>query len=67
MDEKGFGNGRFVRSLAEKALMSQASRLMQLPEDKITDKQIRLLLPDDFEAPVEPVKKLSPQPIGFIC
>lgn len=65
MKEDGFGNGRFVRLLMEKAMMRQASRLMRLPEKEITDGQIRLLTKDDFAFQPQPEKRQFS--IGFAC
>ena len=43
-----FGNGRFARSLVEKAMLRQASRVMALPAGQVTDEDIRYLIADDF-------------------
>jgi AAA+ superfamily predicted ATPase len=48
MRREGFGNGRFVRTMAEQAMLSQASRIVRLPVGQVTDENIRLLLPEDF-------------------
>lgn len=47
--KKDFGNGRFVRNLIDKAKMKQANRLIKLDRDKITKKDIELLIADDFD------------------
>lgn len=47
--DKNFGNGRFIRSILEKARMKQASRLVA--EDKLFGENLRLLKPVDFEIP----------------
>lgn len=47
--EAGFGNGRYVRNLFEKARLRQASRLLNLCQDTLSRESIVTLLPDDFE------------------
>lgn len=44
-----FGNGRYVRTLVEKASIRQASRLMRKELDSITKKDAVTLLEEDFE------------------
>jgi len=44
-----FGNGRYVRNLLEKAQMRQASRLVAMDIDQVTDEIIKTLIDDDFE------------------
>ena len=63
--QSDFGNGRFARNLVEKAKMAQAQRLMQKDIDCLTDKDLRLLLAEDFEAPTK--KSTEILPIGFIA
>jgi AAA+ superfamily predicted ATPase len=46
---KNFGNGRFVRSMMEKARMNQAGRLVR--EDKLFGEHLIVLKPEDFEIP----------------
>ena len=58
-----FGNGRFVRNLLEKARMAQASRLLQMDLDTVTDKDIRTIEASDIEAPE--AKKPVKQRLGF--
>ena len=55
-NQENFGNGRFVRSMLEKARMKQAGRLIM--EDKLFGENLRILKPDDFEIskPEEKVK-----------
>ena len=67
MQQPDFGNGRFIRNLTEHALMAQASRLMRLPPEQITDDDIRLLLPEDFspQSPPIPWEELPGRNIGF--
>ena len=48
MTQPNFGNGRFARSLVEKAMLRQASRVMALPAEQVTDEDIRYLTADDF-------------------
>ncbi|NLN25075.1 MAG: AAA family ATPase [Bacteroidetes bacterium] len=63
MASDDFGNGRYARNLFEKAVMKQASRLVTMDVDKVTDKDIEQLLPEDFEAPS--VKSGEKRKIGF--
>ncbi len=58
-----FGNGRYVRNTIEKALLTQASRLVSMDYDKITSREITLITEDDIIIPEmhTPDKKL----IGF--
>ena len=63
MKADDFGNGRFARNMLEKAVMSQASRLVAMDIDSVTGSDIELLLPDDFEAPSERPK--AKPTIGF--
>ena len=58
-----FGNGRFVRSILDKARMKQASRLLASDIDNVTDSQLMRLMSDDFDAPT--VALPSMQRIGF--
>lgn len=46
---KNFGNGRFVRSMLEKARVKQATRLVN--EDKLYGENLNILKPEDFEVP----------------
>ncbi len=50
--EPDFGNGRFVRNLLEKARMAQADRLLSLPSEEITRKDISTIQAEDIEVPV---------------
>ena len=43
-------NPRQVRNMIEQAVLHQASRLMRLPPEEITNEDIRTLLPEDFPA-----------------
>jgi AAA+ superfamily predicted ATPase len=47
---KDFGNGRYVRNLLEKVHMKQASRLIKMDTEKVTEQIATTLIPDDFEA-----------------
>lgn len=49
-----FGNGRFVRNMAEQAEMRQAARLLHLPPDTVTDEDIRTFIPEDLGMPEHP-------------
>ena len=62
MARSDFGNGRFVRSLVEQALLAQASRIMAKPRDTVTDDDIRYLTADDF---TEEESKPKERSIGF--
>ena len=46
------GNGRLARNLLEKACMHQAGRLIQAGPEHVSPREVGLLLPEDFEAPV---------------
>jgi Cdc6-like AAA superfamily ATPase len=52
--DSNFGNGRYVRNLFEKALLRQASRLVAIDPDTVTDMDIRTLCAADFEITVQP-------------
>jgi hypothetical protein len=43
-----FGNGRYVRNIFEQAKMNQASRLMELDFESISDKDILTITADDI-------------------
>lgn len=47
----GFGNGRYVRNVIEKAKMAQATRLLAKGYDNITRKDIETLCAEDIEMP----------------
>ncbi|MBQ1186917.1 MAG: AAA family ATPase [Clostridia bacterium] len=59
-----FGNGRFARNIIEKAKMAQAERLVNMPFDEISDKEIFTLVAEDFEIPLE-IKQEKTIKIGF--
>ncbi|MHB1485319.1 MAG: AAA family ATPase [Saccharofermentanales bacterium] len=46
-----FGNGRFARNILEKAMMRQASRLVTMEYDTVTERIAATLIPEDFEIP----------------
>lgn len=48
MTQPNFGNGRFARSMVEKAMLRQAGRVMALPAEQVTDEDIHYLTADDF-------------------
>ena len=62
--ESDFGNGRFVRSVIEKAKMAQATRLLKLDPDRIGRSDIVTICAEDIEAPPLTSKK-AVNPIGF--
>ena len=62
-DEEDFGNGRFVRNLLEKARMAQASRLLQMDLDTITESKVRTIEAADIEEPE--ARKAPKRLIGF--
>ena len=55
-----FGNGRFVRNLLEKARMAQATRLLSMDLDAVTETDVRTITADDIEIPEieRPVRKV---------
>ena len=60
MDDRNFGNGRFIRSLLEKARMKQATRLVN--NNLLYTPKMREILPEDIEIPVIGANKFS---MGF--
>ncbi len=59
-----FGNGRYVRNVIELSKMNQASRLIKMDPDKITEKELTVICEADIETPAvktEPAKRK----IGF--
>jgi AAA+ superfamily predicted ATPase len=58
-----FGNGRYARNILEKAIMKQASRLIEMDVDNVSIADIELLIPDDFDVPT--LKKEKIIKIGF--
>ena len=61
--QEDFGNGRYVRSLLEKARMKQAARLVELPFDEVTREDIATLRAEDFDIAVE--EKKAKVKMGF--
>lgn len=62
--EVGFGNGRYVRNVIEKARMAQATRLLSMDFDSIGSKEMATICAEDIE---QPKAKVAPQRnrIGF--
>ena len=58
-----FGNGRFARNILEKAKMAQATRLMKMDFDMITDKDLTTIIADDIEE--LKIKQEKVMKIGF--
>ena len=59
-----FGNGRYVRNLIELSKMNQASRILSMDPDDVTEAVLTSIDDVDIEAPVisrEPAKRT----IGF--
>ncbi len=64
---KDFGNGRYARNVFEQARMKQASRLVNMKEEELTEQAIRTLTVEDFStAPVATTKQES-RVLGFAC
>ena len=62
-----FGNGRYARNVFEQARMKQASRLVSMSEEELTEQTIRTLTVEDFStAPVATTKQES-RVLGFVC
>ena len=59
-----FGNGRYVRNVFEQAKMNQATRLVELDFDEITDVELSTITAEDIVAPPSP-KRVEKQKIGF--
>lgn len=60
-----FGNGRYARKMVEQALMNQASRIVQLDPDKVTDKDLECLEDSDFQYIAVGAENLGTRRIGF--
>ncbi len=65
--DPSFGNGRFVRNLFEQAKMKQATRLIHMDSDNLTDKAIRTLTAEDFSVQNLNFQQQQPKPLGFAC
>lgn len=63
---RDFGNGRFVRNLFEKALMKQASRLVEQDYMNLDKNTLSTLKAIDFESPGDFKKDEIIRSIGFI-
>ncbi len=61
--QDGFGNGRYVRNLIEKARLNQASRLVNMDFAAVRDDDIFTLCSEDIEIPA--LKKDKKRAIGF--
>jgi hypothetical protein len=59
-----FANGRFVRSMIERALFARASRLTALDPDEVTTRMLTTLIADDFRLP-DSAKTAARPAIGF--
>ena len=59
-----FGNGRAARNIVEKAMLSQASRLVKIDYDKITEKDISTIKAEDIK-PLEITPVPQKRRIGF--
>ena len=59
-----FGNGRFVRNVFEQAKMNQASRLIEMDFDDISDEAIATIIAEDIDLP-RLEKKKAEKKIGF--
>ena len=65
IDEKDFGNGRFVRNIFERARMRQASRIVRMDSKDINDDVLTTLTDSDFIMPDELENKQNKRRIGF--
>jgi len=61
--EPDFGNGRFCRSMISKAKLCQASRLVNMDYDTITDEDLETIIADDIK--YEDSKEEKKRIIGF--
>lgn len=59
-----FGNGRYVRNVFEQAKMNQATRLVELDFDAITDAELSTITAEDIVVPPSS-KRVEKQKIGF--
>ena len=62
---ENFGNGRFVRSLLEKARLRQAKRLLLLDDGSLSRDDVLTLCADDFELPRIMTDTKQERVIGF--
>lgn len=50
-EEEDFGNGRYVRSAIEKAMMAQASRIVRSDMESLSKTELSMLIAEDIEMP----------------
>lgn len=62
-EEEDYGNGRFVRSTIEKAMMAQASRIVKDSMEALKKSELSTLVADDIEMPKRTRQK--PLKLGF--
>ena len=62
--ELDFGNGRFVRNVLEQAKMAQATRLLAMDLDSVSQNDVVTICAEDIEAPTVPAKP-EKRKIGF--
>lgn len=60
-----FGNGRYVRNALEQARMNQSGRILQLPFEEITAKELTTIHAEDIEQPETKVQEVRCRTIGF--
>ena len=65
LNDKDFGNGRYVRNLIEKARMAQATRLVSCDAENLSRKEIAMITAEDIEMPT--VSKPEKMTMGFRC
>lgn len=67
VQEKNFGNGRFVRNLVEQAELTRAENLSRRHKsfDGIANEELFTLIPDDFEAPKCVAEHVVKNKMGF--
>lgn len=65
IEEKDFGNGRFVRNMFERARMRQASRIVRMDSKSIDNHVLITLEADDFIMPDAMDHKVCHRTIGF--
>lgn len=63
--QEDFGNGRYARNLLDKARMKQASRLVKMNVEEISDSDIRTITADDIDVPELNKSTESHRIIGF--
>ena len=65
LDQKDFGNGRFVRNVLEKAQMAQAKRLLTMDPETVTERDVRTIEAADIEEPPMNRQRDEKRKIGF--